>query len=43
MKKKVISLLVAASMVMSMFAGCGAKEEKQVDAAPETAAEDEVK
>ena len=44
MKKKVISLLVAASMVMSMFAGCGAKEEeKQADTAQETAAEDEVK
>ena len=42
MKKKVLSLLLATSMVLSMFAGCGAKEEKtQTDASQETETTDE--
>lgn len=42
MKKKVLSLLLATSMVLSMFAGCGAKEEEtQTDASQETETADE--
>ena len=42
MKKKVLSLLLATSMVLSMFAGCGAKEEEtQTDASQETETTDE--
>ena len=42
MKKKVLSLLLATSMVLSMFAGCGAKEEgTQTDASQETETADE--
>ena len=40
--KKVLSLLLATSMVLSMFAGCGAKEEEtQTDASQETETTDE--
>lgn len=42
MKKKVVSLFMATAMVMSMFAGCGNKaDEKTIDAANETEAQDE--
>lgn len=42
MKKKVLSLLLATSMVLSMFAGCGAKEEEtQTDSSQETETADE--
>ena len=42
MKKKVLSLLLATSMVLSIFAGCGAKEEEtQTDASQETETTDE--
>ncbi len=42
MKKKVLSLLLATSMVLSMFAGCGAKEEEtQTGASQETETTDE--
>ena len=52
MKKKVISVLLASAMVMSMFAGCGkkaddtaadtAQEENKDSAAEDGAAEDAV-
>lgn len=42
MKKKVLSLLLATSMVLSMFTGCGAKEEEtQTDSSQETETADE--
>ena len=42
MKKKAVSLFMAAAMAMSMFAGCGSKaDEKTTDAANETETQDE--
>lgn len=44
MKKKVISVLLASAMTMTIFAGCGTKEEEKQDAAPtEQAAAEEKK